>query len=909
VLVYIVKFNTYKSLLLLIGMIPKFSYIWAKTDKDNPQRWQPLVHHLLDVAASARAILRREPSETRQLHASWLGGDDAARENTLLLLIACHDLGKAAPGFQIKWEGSVFVLPLSGLAVSHVPQTDVNHAYISQLTLIDLLQSRGWSKSVACGVGEALGAHHGTRASLGIIRDLRGRIGAIGDETWANCRRDIFVALEGLFGGITAPISGKLSYPDFMLLAGLTSFADWIGSNVSWFPFGEPDECSSLPELFEARCKLAERALDCLGWRARSPLMQGEATFTRAFPGYSPRPLQAVLEEQVKEVAGPQIILIEAPMGEGKTEAALLAHLQLQSKCGHRGLYVALPTKATGNAMFSRCVDFLNSTSPGNSIDIQLVHGATALNNEFQELRLNSIYSDDRSGTVRAAEWFTNKKRCLLSEYGVGTVDQALISILPVRHQFVRLWGLANRTVVIDEVHAYDTYTGSLLLDLISWLRALGSSVILLSATLPPKFRRDLSQRLGIAFETDTCSYPRISFFRDTGVVQEGFLADIKRRKRIEIRPIGSSCSDIRNALDKELPQDGYIGVVLNTVQRAQELFQLWEEGEAIFLNECCVGKRVPNGDEIFIFHARYPAFERQIREENALGIFGKDGTRRGRRILIATQVIEQSLDLDFDLMVTDLAPIDLILQRAGRLWRHERPDRPGECPQLLVCGLGGVQPESFGSPLWWSTVYDEALLLKTWSLLQDHSSVTLPDEIEQLVNQVYEDEVFFDQEILQERLNASEIEREGKQHSHMIAALHAPIGRPDMSWMESGQPQVQDDEDPTLHASLVARTRLGDMSVSIVPFSEVDAHISKAVTDTQYAHALMRRTISVSSKKVVRKMVDLVKNEVWQESPLLRNSYPMQLDREKRWIIDPSVRLDEQLGLVYGCGVTNETV
>ena len=189
----------------------------------------------------------------------------------------------------------------------------------------------------------------------------------------------------------------------------------------------------------------------------------------------------------------PGILLVEAPMGEGKTEAAFYAHLELQRRFGHRGMYVALPTKATGNAMFLRTLKFLRKHGTDRKLDLQLLHGATLLNDTFQNLRLSGIHDPETGGEIRAGEWFTSKKRALLSEYGVGTVDQAILPILPVRHNFVRLWGLANRVVVFDEIHAYDAYTGTLLVHLLRWLLALGSSVVLLSATLPPSIRRKLA--------------------------------------------------------------------------------------------------------------------------------------------------------------------------------------------------------------------------------------------------------------------------------------------------------------------------------------------------------------------------------------------------------------------------------
>lgn len=481
-----------------------------------------------------------------------------------------------------------------------------------------------------------------------------------------------------VLGPTIIPTKEKLSGPDFMLLSGLTSFADWIGSNEEWFKFGNPAGCSDLNVWFQVRKACAEQALDAIGWEFRTPLVKESKSFPEVFgPGFVPRPLQQTVANALTELKGPAILLLEAPMGEGKTEAAFFAHLELQRRFGHRGLYIALPTKATGNAMFKRILKFLCDQGMNRRLDLQLVHGGALLNDAFQQLKPTGIW-DEKEGQVRAGEWFTNKKRALLSEYGVGTVDQALLPILPVRHNFVRLWGLANRVVVFDEIHAYDAYTGTLLVHLLHWLLALGSSVVLLSATLPPAIRRKLAAVVTGTLSEQEAEYPRLSVFQyGEKVHQKHFQADPDRRQTVRLQALTSDLSDMRAALEACLAQGGMGLALLNTVQRAQDLYRLFSEGELLERDGQRVGKRLKDGTEVFLFHARFPADRRQPREEQALESFGKENTRIGRKILIATQVAEQSLDLDFDVIATDLAPIDLILQRAGRLWRHARTVRP----------------------------------------------------------------------------------------------------------------------------------------------------------------------------------------------------------------------------------------
>ena len=651
---------------------------------------------------------------------------------------------------------------------------------------------------------------------------------------------------------------------------------------------------------FNKRRVLADKALDAIGWEPRTPLSLEFKSFEQVFD-FAPRPLQQAVVDALAEVNDPVILLIEAPMGEGKTEAAFFAHLELQRRFRHRGLYVALPTKATGNAMFKRTLKFLRHQGIERKLDLQLLHGATLLNNTFQNLRLSGIHDPTTGGEIRAGEWFTNKKRALLSEYGVGTVDQALLPILPVRHNFVRMWGLANRVVVFDEIHAYDAYTGTLLVHLLRWLIALGSSVVLLSATLPPSIRRKLTDAIGAHLPEQEKDYPRLSIFSpDERVDQIHFEADAARRRILRLLGISSDLAGIRSVLEEYLSGGGMGLALVNTVQRAQDLYLLFPEGEPLEREGQRVGKRLNDGTEVFLFHARFPGNRRQKREDHALEIFGEHGSREGRKILIATQVAEQSLDLDFDLIVTDLAPIDLVLQRAGRLWRHTRASRPVSEPILLVAGLVGDEPPSFGKPLWWGSVYREDLLLRTWSLLRERQSLTLPNQIDTLVQAVYEEQVTLP-EFLWERLEKSLMNGEGEAVLKHGQANQAIIGLPDdASWNQPERFVLYDEDEPGVHRTLMARTRLSEDSAMVIPLWPSERFSPETTPDFDQAKQWFLRSLSLSRKSVVTKLKASGVPEGWKKSPLLRNCFPLVLNREGRWIEDVTVRLDYDLGLVY---------
>ncbi|MEJ7654067.1 MAG: HD domain-containing protein [Chloroflexia bacterium] len=356
---------------------------------------------------------------------------------------------------------------------------------------------------------------------------------AVGRGRWQAAREDLADRLASLLELPSALLSG-LDHANAMKLAGLVSVCDWIGSNEDFFPHAA-GEAPTVPELdvesyWRQAREVARRALHELGWSAWRPA-PGSLTFADLFPGKEPRPLQTEAVELAESLDGPGLVVVEAPMGEGKTEAAFYLADRWSVDLEQRGVYFALPTQATSNQMYGRAAEFLGSRYPDEVVNLQLAHGQAALHStERQSFQPGGLYdeaagSDGAPATVLAAEWFTHRKRALLAPFGVGTVDQALLAVLQTRHGFVRLFGLAGKTVVVDEVHAYDAYMTTLLSRLLEWLGALGSPVVLLSATLPQRRREDLLRAYarGAGWdapnELQTAPYPRLSWTtaRSTG--------------------------------------------------------------------------------------------------------------------------------------------------------------------------------------------------------------------------------------------------------------------------------------------------------------------------------------------------------------------------------------------------------
>lgn len=891
----------------VLELSPQARVLWAKSDRGKESgQWLPVWCHLLDVGAAAYEVLQLEPVTTLEMFRRDFEAPSAEQALALVsALVALHDLGKASPAFQQKNEDCkqrVFAAGLDwGLRFPKPPPDDVPHSVISYTALRQLLMGElRWSRSSARNIAQAVAMHHGWP----ITQEEAAAVGSVdeGDAVWSGLRRELFLAVSQTVG-VEPPVPAlQVEGACFQRLAGLTSFADWIGSSLD---FGD----ASLP-LFEywasARQRAAQR-LSQLGWRPRRPFVSVQRTLAQTFQylaegAFVPRPLQLVVEQLVQDVQHPVLLILEAPMGEGKTEAGFFAAVELQRQLQARGLYVGLPTKATGNAMFGRTLEFLRSLQRSTPIDLQLLHGATLLNRDYCELRYRTNGDDESAADgVTAESYFSDRKRGLLSEAGVGTIDQALLGILPVKHQFVRLWGLGNRVVLVDEVHAYDTYTGNLIEQLLEWLHALGSSVILMSATLPAsKKSRLLRAWMANQVDESAVDYPRVTRVCGGEVRQAAF--GCRPQPRVFLHHHAAENQFVAHSLLQQVENGGCFACIVNTVDRAQQIFQLLRS-EAVDV-------------DLELFHARFPLAQRQEIEDRVLRKFGKDRASRPRRaVLVATQVVEQSLDLDFDGMFTDLAPIDLMLQRAGRLHRHPagRGARFGhEVPRLWLMGMqAGNQPPDFGCYSW-DRVYALYVLLRTWHFLREQVLVDLQHDIDHWVQTVYDTEFEVEPELV-ELFERARSNLEQKVVGQGDQAHYATIGRPrDGSWAEV-RAAVSDPEEGLDTGSRAVSTRLGDESLNLVPLyrleeqcfldihRRIEVPLSVRRLDTGMARLLYLRSVRTSRRDLV---LQLRKTSPWDRTPLLKGMVPLFLnsagESDFRGL---RVRLDESLGLLYEKG------
>ncbi len=868
----------------------------SKTRADDVVTRYPLLHHMLDVAAVAREMWDRtlQRGARRDIaHQLGLAEDDAGA--LLSFWAALHDIGKATPVFQSQCtaEGRDFVTGELGLPCD--PYVNNCHhsiagSYACSLLLSDEALAPVLPEPFARAVAMSVGGHHGSFTNEKPGPRQRGT------GPWEDLQKELYTRLADTLGVVKlAPSSSTTNHAFFIIVAGLTSVADWIASNEMYFPCAT--ECGSAEDHFLASRAKAKSALVDIALAAWSP-PPSVRPFSEMFPFIErPRPLQEAVMEMADAQGDEQaMVVIEAPMGEGKTEAAMHLAACWASRQQQNGCYFALPTQATSNQMFTRVGEFLKKTYSDQRINLQLVHGGALL------AGLDELHGFDGLPDG-AAEWFLPRKRGLLSSHAVGTIDQALLGALQTRHYFVRLFGLAHKTIVIDEVHAYDTYTSTLLEVLINWLHAIGSSVVLLSATLPPAKKTRLLAAYGTAQDpTPEPAYPAITWASETSTLVRQVQAT--QTSTLRLRRLEDSeetlCEEVSGVLGDN---EGCIAVVCNTVARAQRAYTALKSSGAAA------------GCELLLIHARFPFEERDLREERLLAMFGTGSGRPRRAVVVATQVIEQSLDIDFDLMVTDFAPVDLMLQRAGRVHRHERHIRPAA---LATPALWLRMPplDTTGVPAFGVTeyVYDRYILLRSYAELAGRTELSLPDDIPALVRRVYaEPEPKPPEGPLEEEMGKAfkEMSNEMSQQQFKAKAnlvLHST--EPDVLTALCHFNQELEEDKPAIYSSLQALTRLAPPSVRVVCLYRRDGHAFldekgqesvdlSAVPTRETAKHLLRRSLSISDKRVLFHLAAQEPPAAWKQSSALRQHRVLLLEDRQATTGKWAIRLDSELGLL----------
>ena len=745
---------------------------WGKArPDDNGSRCHLLPYHSLDVAAVGVAALRQLPA-LRSLFGQELALPPAALESWVAFWLTLHDLGKFAESFQSQCP-EVFAT-LRGRSPNPAKPYTLRHDSLGMLFWKDVLRDRvideAWfgprSENLADGLdawARACTGHHGQPPTEGNYwgqhfnpqHDRAAALAFVDTIRQRFLPPDIAAAIAEQDPSQFLAVSNTLSW----WLAGLTVLADWLGSNTDFFPY--QDQHVDLDTYWVHACRQADIAL------AASGVVPTATVAALPFAGlFSQIATPSALQQWAADTAlaaGPQIHLLEDVTGAGKTEAAvMLTHRLMASGCAD-GFFIALPTMATANAMYGRIADVYGRLFAGQP-SLVLAHGQRDLVSDFAAtvLPASTLEHDarqlDDSASARCTAWLADhNKRALLSPAGVGTIDQVLLAVLHSKHQSLRLLGLLRKVLVIDEVHACDTYMQGLLEVLLTFHARAGGSAVLMSATLPRRMKQALlgafAKGLGQRAPTATAdAYPLVTTWSaaDPGHLMQTPVAtrpDVQRRVQIHS---SHDETKVMAAIRTALAAGQCVCWVRNTVADALTAF-------AQFQTELAA-------DDLLLFHARFALRDRLDMEERVLACFGRHSgsAQRAGRLLIATQVVEQSLDVDFDLLVTDLAPIDRMIQRAGRLRRHRRtsdgtpltdaatPDQRGAPCLWVLTPPWAEQPAAD----WYKAAFPKAAAVydhhgQNWLSARslrgvdladgaNQGSFTMPDDARRLIEEVF---------------------------------------------------------------------------------------------------------------------------------------------------------------------------
>ncbi|MFG3370562.1 CRISPR-associated endonuclease Cas3'' [Streptomyces sp. NPDC048156] len=772
-----------------LGNDPVDTRLWGK-DHGLPRSY-PVICHLLDTAAVFGVLWDVLLSDrVRERIAQSLVLTVTEAHSTLSFWAGLHDLGKITPPFQAQVPEAFAAVrsdPAYGFAPGAERERALRHEMATHWALAQLLDEAGYPgnsrtlrRAVSHQVAQLLGGHHGCFGTvlktkeLALASDYQAGLGSDG---WARQRRAHFAELRRLTGADAVPERG-LPAELAVIVTGLVVVADWLASQTEAIkPQLPPPGWQADPDALEAHWERARKAAPGLVAQARLGRARFDTTrFEDMFP-FAPNALQGDLVGRLPRLVrtqGSGLVLVTAPTGDGKTEAALYTASVLGRAAGARGLYFALPTMATADGMYPRVRDYAARALAGERA-LTLLHSMAWLSPAYNASDTpaeapaeQAELSADPATATEAGTWLRGRRRGLLAPLSAGTIDQALGAVLPLRHNALRLFGLSDKVFVVDEAHAYGPWMHQLLTRLLEWLGALRAPVVLLSATLTGRTASSLvdAYRRGAGFldpsAVEPC-YPgwlfadaatgEVSTPRATGSGRPRTL-DVDNRQVVWDTTAGTDTpvraggrrAALREVLQPVTEEGGTALVCCTTVAEAQQTFR---DLRAAF------PELASREGGLRLLHSRYPAISRQRITAACESAYGKPRSPgeiarpRPASILVATQVVEQSLDLDFDLVVSDLAPLAQLLQRAGRGRRHARGPSgrpawalPENRPRLVV--LEPVDDDRTQSrtqvPRTWGAVYDAGLLQRTARLLGERagSGIAVPDDVQGLVDAVY---------------------------------------------------------------------------------------------------------------------------------------------------------------------------
>lgn len=679
--------------------------------------------------------------------------------------------------------------------------------------------------------------------------------------------------------------------------------ADWIASSEYLFPLIDINDGLETINL-DVRYR---RAIN--KWMKNNDIWEPQKvidvdTLYQKRWGFCPRDVQKKMNEVIKETTDPGIIIIEATPGIGKSEIAMSSAEDLAAKTGCTGFYMGLPTQATSNAMFARVEQWLSKIGieENKNLSIRLMHGKSQFNSNFTDLpKAENVDPDETNGSVVVNSWFSGKKS-ILDEFTVGTIDNLLLMSLKQKHLFLKHLGFSSKVVIIDEVHAYDTYMTSYLDRSLEWLGAYHVPVVILSATLPKNRRNELLKSYSRGkFNTEKFdaevnwqqnqAYPLLSVLDGEKLVQiDDF--DKQESQKIMVHRITDDGQEAISKVLNKIRNGGIAGIIVNTVKRAQQLTQL-----------------VPSDVPVKVLHSSFLAPDRNRLENELQNEIGKGARRPEKMIVIGTQVLEQSLDIDFDVLFTDIAPMDLIFQRIGRMHRHliKRPSSLND-PELFV--MGATKYGSYGDAN--ESIYDKYILMKTDHYLGD--TVIVPDDISPLVQAVYDlNSDYEDKQLSEAREEFNQNYQKAKEKANVFQIKKPRPQKTIHGWLDREQLGLDRDEikaqaavrdiKETIEVILLQRKNNGYYLLNGQAIADIpDSQVEKTV-----AQQIIRLPAAVTPDWELDDIIDQLETQTsktfndWQNSIWLKGALVIILDEQGiTKLNDWKLTYTSQLGLSY---------
>lgn len=748
----------------------------------------PLAGHLIDTSALARVLLNEvipaglQDALSRQGRRTW-----SEVESSIVNLAGWHDVGKASCGFQ-NLVKSACPVELQGLKDgSRVSGHDQAGAYLAWDRLGDL----GW-RTQAC---QIIGGHHGVipAAPSPMIRRFGGATAVDGVESFdglTSARDELLALVADATGAKFVELSAEA--PFAVVSLAVVVLADWLASQ-EWFLQAQQQRHTVFDPVIWYRHaeELARVAVREAGLMS-APLRRCNPEVLFPFPLSR---LQSSIAKQFHP-SGAGIMVITAPTGEGKTEAALLAARAFGEATGRSGFFFAMPTTSTADALVGRLSRFIAEAN-GPEAHLGLVHSLASMHPSSH--RRNS---SDTETAVQASRWLRGGRRGVLGPFAVGTIDQVLLGGLRVKHSPLRLFGAATKTLIVDEAHTFDPYMRGLLVRVLEWLGALDVPVVVASATLPSlragelvdAYRRGTGKADG---PVPDIPYPGwVAWNANNGeFMGESLPARLswQLRLRVEPTPDGELLNRIAASAVDACRDGGCVLLVRSTVKEAQRT---------------AMAVRALDPElEVGLLHARLKVGERRSRAEDLERRFGPGANRPHRYVLVATQIVEQSLDVDFDTLICDLAPVAQLLQRAGRVHRHEGRQRPQRHAEPVATAF---VPHNTSAPVLRSPIYAEADLRAAFELLGSERLIEVPGGVKELVEEADRFSLNGDS-----AWDKAASDRDVAIDVDTAAAAAVRIPAPDRVADLSDLTSVAD---PDL---LVAGTRLGTGSIRVLPVWE----------------------------------------------------------------------------------------